>query len=70
LRDVVLARSEEEVCREIVLRIPVSEKLRLEITRQALEQDERAEEAIPHGQEPASSATLARDPPPKARPQQ
>jgi len=39
LRDVVLARSEEEVCREIVLRIPVSERLRLEIARQALEGD-------------------------------
>jgi Putative bacterial lipoprotein (DUF799) len=39
LRDVVLARSEEEVCREIVLRIPVSERLRLEIARQALEAD-------------------------------
>jgi hypothetical protein len=39
LRDVVLARSEEEVCREIVLRIPVSENLRLQIARQALETD-------------------------------
>jgi Putative bacterial lipoprotein (DUF799) len=39
LRDVVLARSEEEVCREVVLRIPVSERLRLEIARQALEAD-------------------------------
>ncbi len=36
LRDVVLARSEEEVCGEIVLRIPISERLRLEIARQAL----------------------------------
>ena len=39
LRDVVLARSEEEVCRELVLRIPVSENLRLQIARQALETD-------------------------------
>jgi len=39
LRDVVLARSEEEVCRELVLRIPVSENLRLQIAQQALETD-------------------------------
>ena len=39
LRDIVLARSEEEVCRELVLRIPISENLRLQIARQALETD-------------------------------
>jgi hypothetical protein len=39
LRDIVLARSEEEVCREMVLRIPVSENLRLQIAQQALETD-------------------------------
>ena len=39
LRGVVLARSEEEVCRELVLRIPVSENLQLRIARQALETD-------------------------------
>jgi putative lipoprotein DUF799 len=39
LRDVVLARSEEEVCRELVLRIPVSENLRLLIAQHALETD-------------------------------
>jgi len=39
LRDVVQARSEEEVCRELVLRIPVSENLRLQIAQQALETD-------------------------------
>ena len=43
LRDIQLARSEEEVCRELVLRIPVSESLRLEIARQALETDVRDE---------------------------
>jgi putative lipoprotein DUF799 len=37
LRDVELARSEQEVCREVVLRIPVSEQLRLAIARQALD---------------------------------
>jgi hypothetical protein len=45
LRDVVLARSEEEVCRELVLRVPVSENLRLQIARQALETDVRDEES-------------------------
>lgn len=67
LRDVVLARSEEEVCREIVLRIPVSEELRLEIARVALERDVRAEQAGPHGAPeavPVSDTTLARDPSP------
>jgi hypothetical protein len=39
LRDIVLARSEEEVYREVVLRIPVSENLRLQIAQQALETD-------------------------------
>jgi hypothetical protein len=39
LRDVVLARSEEEVCREMVLRIPVSENLQRQIAQQALETD-------------------------------
>lgn len=48
LRDVVLARSEEEVCREIVLRVPVSEKSRLEIAREALERDSEAEESDVH----------------------
>jgi hypothetical protein len=43
LRDVVLARSEEEVCRELMLRIPVSENLRLQIARQALEMSEHDE---------------------------
>jgi hypothetical protein len=45
LRDVVLARSEEEVCRELVLRIPVSENLRLQIARQALETDVRNQDS-------------------------
>jgi hypothetical protein len=43
LRDIQLARSEEEVCRELVLRVPVSEKLRLQIARQALETDSEDE---------------------------
>lgn len=44
LRDIELARSEEEVCRELVLRIPVSENLRLLIARQALETDAQKED--------------------------
>jgi Putative bacterial lipoprotein (DUF799) len=43
LRDIQLARSEEEVCRELVLRVPVSEKLRLQIARQALESESEDE---------------------------
>jgi hypothetical protein len=35
LRDVTLARAEEEAAREIVLRIPRSEKLRAELVEQA-----------------------------------
>jgi len=37
LRDVVLARSEDEVCREIVLRIPESEALRGRLMEEARE---------------------------------
>jgi hypothetical protein len=54
LRDVVLARSEEEVARELVLRIPVSQKLRSQMQRQAIdradESDEEAQNAIDGGQ--------------------
>jgi Putative lipoprotein GNA1162-like len=46
LRDIQLARSEEEVCRELVLRIPVSENLRLQIARQALETDAENENSV------------------------
>jgi len=58
LRDVVLARSEEEVCRELVLRIPVSENLRLQIARQALEMSERDETSTT----PASMTQPAAEP--------
>jgi hypothetical protein len=59
LRDIVLARSEEEVCREIVLRVPVSERLRLEIAQQALEMDD-SEAAFAPTNEPEPTATEAR----------
>jgi len=46
LRDVVLARSEEEVARELVLRIPPSDKLRAQMERAAIDRaDESDEEA-------------------------
>ena len=44
LRDIQLSRSEEEVCRELVKRIPVSENLRLEIAQEALETSDREDE--------------------------
>jgi hypothetical protein len=60
LRDVVLARSEEEVCRELVLRIPVSENLRLQIVREALETDLRAENsAMPVSATPVSATPVS-----------
>ena len=49
LRDIELARSEQEVCRELVLRIPVSKNLRLQIAREALETDVRAENSAMPG---------------------
>lgn len=42
-RDVTLARAEEEVSRELVLRIPVSDKLRSELAARALEHAEQAD---------------------------
>jgi hypothetical protein len=43
LRDVTLARNEEEDAREIVLRIPRSEKLKSELIEQAHERQEGLE---------------------------
>jgi len=59
LRDINLARAEEEACREIVRRIPISSRLRETVEQQALAQSE-ASEAI------ASDRALA---PPQAKPQ-
>ena len=65
LRDIELARSEQEVCRELVLRIPVSENLRLQIAREALETDLRAENSAM----PVSMTTAQREAsPPTSRP--
>jgi hypothetical protein len=53
-RDVTLARAEEEVSRELVLRIPVSEKLRSELAARALEHAESAESEEAHEVQPPS----------------
>jgi putative lipoprotein DUF799 len=46
LRDIMLARAEEETCREIVHRVPVSQELKARIEQRALDD---AEEADPVG---------------------
>jgi hypothetical protein len=46
LRDIILARAEEETCREIVHRVPVSQELKARIEQRALD---GAEEADPVG---------------------
>jgi hypothetical protein len=48
LRDVTLARAEEEDAREIVLRIPRSEKLKSELIEEARRQDELETDASIH----------------------
>ena len=64
LRDIELARSEQEVCRELVLRIPVSQNLRLQIVREALETDLRAENSAM----PVSMTTAQGEASPTSRP--
>lgn len=63
LRDVELARSEEEVARELVLRIPVSQKLRAQMARSAIDRAEQAEgeeaEAAPVIQQSGQAAAQA-----------
>jgi len=60
LRDVVLARSEDEVCREIVRRIPESQALRERLIEEARERYLEAEKR--------TTPTAAIDPPPAADP--
>jgi len=67
LRDVVLARAEEEVARELVIRIPPSETLRAHIATNAVRRAREAEEvdeeaARPHA--PTTSAMIGYDAPP------
>lgn len=61
LRDIKLARSEEEACREIVRRIPISNRLRETVEQQALAQSE-ASEAIASDRAPASPQAKPRLP--------
>ena len=53
-RDVTLARAEEEVSRELVLRIPVSDKLRSELASRALERAAEAESDEARAHPPAN----------------
>jgi len=43
LRDIILARAEEETCREIVHRVPVSQELKSRIEQRALDDAEEAD---------------------------
>ena len=43
LRDIILARAEEETCREIVHRVPVSQELKARIEQRALDDAEEAD---------------------------
>ena len=43
LRDILLARAEEETCREIVHRVPVSQELKARIEQRALDDAEEAD---------------------------
>jgi Putative bacterial lipoprotein (DUF799) len=61
LRDIQLSRSEEEVCRELVKRIPVSENLRLQIAQEALETSNREDEASSANESNLSRSSV--DPP-------
>jgi hypothetical protein len=47
LRDILLARAEEETCREIVHRVPVSQELKQRIEQRALDSAEEADSSGP-----------------------
>jgi hypothetical protein len=47
LRDILLARAEEETCREIVHRVPVSQELKKRIEQRALDSAEEADSSDP-----------------------
>ncbi|MGA2410414.1 MAG: GNA1162 family protein [Candidatus Binataceae bacterium] len=69
LRDINLARAEEEACRELVIRIPPSDKLKNEESEQALQYANQTDEV----KELANSATapekvLPEDPAPRTAP--
>ena len=62
LRDVVLARAEEEVARELVIRIPPSETLRTHLATDAIRRAREAEEADEEAIELASADRTDRRP--------
>ena len=74
LRDVELARAEEEVARELVIRIPPSETLRREIAtngvRKAREAEEADQEAMEYHPPIMAATTPYLAPPPSASEQQ
>jgi hypothetical protein len=47
LRDILLARAEEETCREIVHRVPASQELKQRIEQRALDEAEEADLSDP-----------------------
>jgi hypothetical protein len=71
LRDVELARAEEEVARELVIRIPVSDKLRTEMATNAVQRAREAEETDEEAKRQTPVITASRDeltlPPPSAQ---
>jgi hypothetical protein len=69
LRDVVLARAEEEVARELVIRIPPSQTLRSQVASEAVRRAREAEEVdeeatAPHAPQVAGGSYIV--PPPSA----
>jgi hypothetical protein len=63
LRDVELARAEEEVARELIIRIPVSEKLRTEMASTAIQRAKEADEADEEAKREVPKITASRTQP-------
>jgi hypothetical protein len=67
LRDIILARAEEEACRELVKRIPPSEQLMTEVAQRAREHEisveARRQQLVKPGQSPETYPVVL-DPPP------
>jgi putative lipoprotein DUF799 len=61
LRDIILARAEEETCREIVHRIPVSRQLEERLQEAALSQAEEADPVQPAAQVDVRAVRLDRN---------
>ncbi|HXN87088.1 MAG TPA: GNA1162 family protein [Candidatus Binataceae bacterium] len=71
LRDVELARAEEEVARELVIRIPVSDKLRTEMANNAVQRAKDSDEADEQAKRQVPVITASREeltlPPPSTQ---